>query len=378
MYFSSQSLHGTSYTTSLWFSGGILSFTSPSPALVTVYEQTDGAAMGSPLSPIIANLFMEHLEEEAIQSAPFQPAVWTRYVDDTFVIWQHGEEELARFHQHLNQQSPNIQFTMEREKEGRIAFLDVLVSRDGDHLSTSVYRKPTHTDRYIPFNSHHHPRVLTGVMRGMRNRALQVCDDTSRPAEMQHLEEVFTANGFPEQLVKKTLSRLPRHIEEDNQPEERPTILYTPYIRGTSEKLEKACAPLGVKTVFKPQRTMRQLLVRVKERIPPENQREVVYEVPCKDCELKYIGETKRSLKTRMAEHKYAVRRGDERNGIAVHVHQLQHSIDWESARVRMTARGYWNRRTLEAIQIRSEQRTMNLDCGLHISPIWNPLLDAT
>ena len=124
---------------------------------------------------------------------------------------------------------------------------------------------------------------------------------------------------------------------------ERPTILYTPYIRGTSEKLEKACAPLGVKTVFKPQRTMRQLLVRVKERIPPESQREVVYEVPCKDCELKYIGETKRSLKTRMAEHKYAVRRGDERNGIAVHVHQLQHSIDWESARVRMTARGYWD-----------------------------------
>ena len=127
--------------------------------------------------------------------------------------------------------------------------------------------------------------------------------------------------------------------------------------------------PLGVKTVFKLQRTMRQLLVQVKERIPPENQREVVYEVPCKDCELKYIRETKRSLKTRMTEHKYAVHRGDECNGIAVHVHQLQHSIDWESAKVRMTARGYWNR---------SEHRTMNLDCGLHISPVWNPLLDAT
>ena len=69
----------------------------------------------------------------------------------------------------------------------------------------------------------------------------------------------------PEQLVKKTLSRLPRYIEEDNQPEERPTILYIPYICGTSEKLEKACAPLGVKTVFKVQRTMRQLLVQVRE-----------------------------------------------------------------------------------------------------------------
>ena len=336
----------------------------PSVHLLTVQQWV-------PLYLPIANLFMEHLEEEAIQSAPFQPAVWTCYVDDTFVIWQHGEEELARFHQHLNQQSPSIQFTMEREKEGRIAFLDVLVSWDGDRLFTSLYRKPTHTDRYIPFHSHHHLRVLTGVMRGMHNRALQVYDDTSRPAEMQHLEEVFTANGLPEQLVKNTLSRLPRYIEEDNQPEERPTILYT-------QKLEKACAPLGVKTVFKPQRAMRQLLVQVKERIPPENQREVVYEVPCKDCELKYIGEVKRSLKTRMTEHKYAVCRGDERNGITVHVHQLQHSIDWESARVRMTARGYWNRRTLEATQIRSEHRTMNLDCGLHISPIWNPLRDAT
>ena len=209
------------------------------------HEQTDGAAMGSPLSPIIANLFMEHLEEEAIQSPPSQPAVWTHYVDNTFVIWQHGDEELARFHRHLNQQSPNIQFTMDKEKEGRIAFLDVLVSKDGDRLFTTVYCKPTHTDRFIPFYSHHHPRVLTGVMRGMLNRALQVCDDTSRPVEMQHLEEVITANSFAEQLLKKTLSQPPKNPEEGNQLEERPTILCTPYIHSTSEKLEKVCAHLG-------------------------------------------------------------------------------------------------------------------------------------
>ena len=89
----------------------------------------------------------------------------------------------------------------------------------------------------------------------------------------------------------------------------------------------------------------------------------------CQDCV--------QSTEDHEIEHKYAVCRGDEWNGIAVHVHQLQHSIDWESARVRMTARGYWNR-TLEAIQIGSEHHTMNLDCGLHISSVWNPLLDAT
>ena len=123
------------------------------------YEQTDGAAMGSPLSSIVVNLFMEH-HEEAIQSAhsnlPFGLTV--RMTSLSF-----DEEELARFHQHLNQQSPGIQFTMDRESKGRIAFLDVLVSRDGDHLSTSCIISP-HTGQYIPFHSHHHPRVLTGVM----------------------------------------------------------------------------------------------------------------------------------------------------------------------------------------------------------------------
>ena len=347
------------------------------------YKQKDGAAMGSPLSPIIANLFMEDLEEKAIHSAQSPPTLWIRYVDDTFVIWQHGEDQLLQFHRHLNQQCPSIQFTMEREKEGGIAFLDVMVIREGDHLHTSVYRKPTHTDRYIPFHSHHHPRVLTGVMRCMRNRALQICDNTSKEAEMQHLETVFQANGFPEGLVKKTLSSpqatLGTSQVEDSHPEEEPPkILCTPYVRGVSERLEKVCAPLGVKAVFKPQRTMRQMLVQVKEKIPTERKKEVVYEVACKDCDQKYIGETKRTMKKRLTEHKYAVRKGDEKNGIAVHANKFNHSIDWESAGVLSTAQGYWNRRTLEAIHIRRTARPMNLDCGLHLSPVWNLLIDQT
>ena len=120
------------------------------------YEQIEGAAMGSPLSPIVANLFMENLEEEAIRSAPLQPKLWRRYVDDTFIIWPHGEEE---FHQHLNNLHPNIHFTMEEEKECTLPFQDVLVTRRSDSLSTSVYRKPTHTERYIPFSSHQRPSL---------------------------------------------------------------------------------------------------------------------------------------------------------------------------------------------------------------------------
>ena len=83
-------------------------------------------------------------------------------------------------------------------------------------------------------------------------------------------------------------------------------------------------------------------------------------------------------MKKQLTEHKYAIHRGDEKNGIAVHANKFNHSIDWESAGVLSTAQGYWNRRTLEAIQIRRTTRPMNLDCGLHLSSLWNPLIDQT
>ena len=66
------------------------------------WEQKDGAAMGSTLSPIVANIFMESFEQDALQLAKNKPRLWVRYVDATFVIWQHGVDELAPFQKHLN------------------------------------------------------------------------------------------------------------------------------------------------------------------------------------------------------------------------------------------------------------------------------------
>jgi hypothetical protein len=58
------------------------------------YEQKDGVAMGSALAPVIANFYMEHFEKQAISSAAKKPTRWYRYVNDTFVVWHHGKDEL--------------------------------------------------------------------------------------------------------------------------------------------------------------------------------------------------------------------------------------------------------------------------------------------
>ena len=94
------------------------------------YEQTQGAAMGSPVSPVLANLYMEFFEDRALSTAVNPPRWWKRFVDDTFVVLKKDKKE--EFLQHINSVDPSIQFTTEAQKEdGSIPFLDILVTPSG-------------------------------------------------------------------------------------------------------------------------------------------------------------------------------------------------------------------------------------------------------
>ncbi|XP_072041101.1 uncharacterized protein [Amphiura filiformis] len=124
----------------------------------SIYRQVFGAAMGSPVSPIVANLFMEWLEQEAITTAPLdcKPKLWRRYVDDILEIINKDSTQKLTDHLNTTDQSGNIKFTYEEEKEGQIPFLDTLLIRKQDGtVKLLVYRKKTHTDQYLSFKSQH-------------------------------------------------------------------------------------------------------------------------------------------------------------------------------------------------------------------------------
>ncbi|XP_072023154.1 uncharacterized protein [Amphiura filiformis] len=135
------------------------------------YRQRHGCAMGSPVSPIVVNLFMEQFEQLALTSyAGTPPSHWYRYVDDTWVKLR--KDQLAPFYNHINNVNEHIKFTQEELKDNKLAFLDCLVTVQSDgSLETSVYRKDTHTDQYLLFESHH-PLVhkLGVIRRTQRNR----------------------------------------------------------------------------------------------------------------------------------------------------------------------------------------------------------------
>ena len=93
---------------------------------VEVFDQIDGVAMGSPLGPALANLFMGYYEKQWLNSSEgCKTRFYRRYVDDIFCIFD-IENDSNDFLEYLNKQHPNIKFTMEKENEKQLPFLDVL------------------------------------------------------------------------------------------------------------------------------------------------------------------------------------------------------------------------------------------------------------
>ena len=116
--------------------------------------------MGSPISPVVANLFIEDFEARALSSSPNPPRIWLMYLDDTFVV--HKAEHNQQFLSHLISLIPYIQFTTETPNQlGSFPFLDTLVSIESiGSLSTTVFWKPTYRSILILGEpSQHHPWI---------------------------------------------------------------------------------------------------------------------------------------------------------------------------------------------------------------------------
>ena len=129
------------------------------------FKQLNGAAIGTKFAPPYAILFMGHLEDKILNSVVEKPLVWSCYIDDIFMIWQHGEETLKEFLKILNSCHPTIKFTAEYSLD-KVNFLDVEVIRSGNKLLADLYIKPTDTHQYSEFSSCHVYHSKKSIMPG--------------------------------------------------------------------------------------------------------------------------------------------------------------------------------------------------------------------
>ncbi|XP_072022070.1 uncharacterized protein [Amphiura filiformis] len=239
-----------------------------------IYRQRFGAAMGSPVSPLAANIIMEHLEND----------------------------------------TDSIKF--EKEKDGKIPFLDTLIVRREDgSVKSLVYRKATHTGQYLNFKSHHPLHQKLGVVRTLLDRKNKlVTEDQDKVEEEKHIKDALQKRGYPAWSVEKVKNQMAK--------------------------------PKPVK-----ERTKKSDSTKSKG-----------------NCDLSYIGETGRKFGKRLDEHKTeaekigdniktrATRKASQsvvhKSAITGHVVENNHVIDWEKARIVGKGSNRYKRWIKEAITI--------------------------
>ncbi|KAI8482899.1 hypothetical protein Bbelb_393170 [Branchiostoma belcheri] len=299
------------------------------------YQQMHGCAMGSPVSPIVVNLYMEKFENKALSTFnDTPPANWFRYVDDT---WCRLKKRVAAdFFDHINQIDDNIKFTQEPSHDNMLPFLDTktIVEEDGN-LRFEVYRKPTHTDQYLTFDSHHPLEHKLAVIKTLFHRADNiVTSDQAKTDEHRHLRGALAKCGYQNWTFNKAL-----------KPSDQ------------SKKTQK-CKPLTNK-----------------------NKANITIPLKCEEpnCNNTYIGETSRPLKVRYKEHCRPSANGYS-SAIFHHLqHSQGHSFKLESTDILDRETRWWERGVKEAIYERMYNPNLNREGGLRVdlSGTWDLALPA-
>ena len=270
--------------------------------------------MGSPLGPSFANFFLGHLEKSKFfENSQLNPKLYIRYVDDIFAVFDESTP-VDPFFNHINQQHPQIKFTVENSVDNALPFLDTQISLKDDHFESIVYRKQTYTGVLLNIEAVCPMSWKKGLILGAINRAKVICSSNEAfLSEVGKLKEIFWKNGYSKLFFDKIFA----YFEQKNSslindsiddPDQR-YIIKIPYVGKVSSEFKNKLKLLFLKDlkvdispVFNSFKISSYF--SLKSRSPSRLASNVVYKFSCLcDANLTYIGKTKRHLCVRCLEH---------------------------------------------------------------------------
>ena len=272
----------------------------------TMFRQIDGVAMGSPLGPILANIFVGFHEDRLFKSAQ-KPIAYFRYVDDTFVLFD-SKNKIDDFHAELNKLHDSLVFTKENEVNDSLAFLDVHIERNHGSFITTVHRKSTFTGDYIPWSSFCPTKQKLNLISCLTHRALKICSPSKLDCEMENIYKLFSSLGYPDHIVKNMVKRaMDRFHHPPAKSDKCPVYLHLPYIGPVSNRFEKQARnavsttfdSVCLRVVFKSRRPLNGI---AKDVSPITDNNNVIYKYKC-HCDSEYIGRTSKRFHVRRDQH---------------------------------------------------------------------------
>jgi len=175
-----------------------------------VFQQTNGAAMGSPMIPPYANIFMHMLEKETTTKHSQNILLYKRFIDDVFLIIKNDPTIIETVTNDLNNLKPFIKLTW-TPPSLKIDFLDITIINDLKHsiFQTNTFQKPLNKYSYLPYKSYHTINMKSGFIKGEAIRYARLC---SRKKDYNKMIALFTIRlqrrGYPLQFIKDSLNQV--------------------------------------------------------------------------------------------------------------------------------------------------------------------------
>ena len=208
--------------------------------------------MGNPLSPVLSNFFLEHVETELLSAfSGSKPFFFVRYVDDILSA-VHSDFNLASFLSFLNSLYPSLKFSFEWESNRCIPFLDVLIIRSLNSLKFKVFRKATHSNSYLHYLSFHSQSIKLSVAQNLFLRAFRICSSDFLSDEINYIFSSLSKLAYPDFILKKALYKAKSSFFRPSpRPKFKGSTVCVPYVPTLDSPFQsKLAASLNCRTVF--------------------------------------------------------------------------------------------------------------------------------
>ena len=273
------------------------------------YNQIDGVAIGSPLAPVLANIFMVFYESKWLNEYNLnKPKLYLRYIDDILAAFD-KEQDSLNFFNFLNKRHSNIKFTIEKQTNHSIAFLDVFISGiNNQNLTLQTYHKWTYAGLLLKFKSFISFSYRINLIKCLIDRPFKSCNNRNTVHnDVENIKSNLIKNAYSPFLIDKATKKYLdyKFSSNQNQSIDTPDVRYFKlrYISNLSYHIKnKLCKKnFNIKLVFTSFKIKNYF--SYKDPIPDDLKSFLVYKFSCASSSSSYIGETCRHFKTRIPEH---------------------------------------------------------------------------